>query len=102
MKNLLQRMSWNAEQNVLGQLCIFDICTCAHILSLLEVKSVWQIPYFNLHTENPARPFLSGYIRYYENMLKFSIGKEIIFLNLKVDGNSATPLFALLGSTKKR
>lgn len=49
--SLLQRMSWNAEENVPGQLCIFDICTCAHILCLLEVKSVWQIPYLNLTTE---------------------------------------------------
>lgn len=58
--SLLQRMSWNAEQNVLGQLCIFDICTCAHILSLLEVKSVWQIPYLNLHTEESCLGFFIG------------------------------------------
>lgn len=43
---------WVGMQNKMYLVsCVFDICTCAHILSLLEVKSVWQIPYLNLTTE---------------------------------------------------
>lgn len=29
--SLLQRMCWNAEQNVLGLLCIIDVCTHVHL-----------------------------------------------------------------------
>lgn len=73
-------------------------------LSLLGVRSAWQISFMNLQTEESCWFSLSGYICYNENMLKFSIGKEIIFLNgiILIYGQSTTPLFALFGNAKKR
>lgn len=76
--SLLQKMFWNAEQKVLGLRYIIDICTSVHLI-LLEVKSVWQRAYLNLHAEESCWFSLSGYICYYENTLKFSTEREITF-----------------------